>query len=60
MSLFRSLLDSKLFSAERRDLTKLASQMLLEDGLLQALQKPMMSPAMTLNGKQFIYQPNHL
>lgn len=59
MSLFQSLLDSKPFSAERRDLTKLASQMLLEDGLLQALQKPMMSPAMTLNGKQFTYQPDH-
>ncbi|WP_255029726.1 hypothetical protein [Acetobacter persici] len=40
MSLFRSLLDSKPFSAERTDLTKLASQIPLEDSLLQALQKP--------------------
>ncbi|MFT8803547.1 MAG: hypothetical protein ABF812_16445 [Gluconobacter cerinus] len=38
MSLFRSLLDSKPFSAERAELMKLASQMSLEDSLLQALQ----------------------
>lgn len=40
MCLLRSLLDSKPFSAERTDLTKLASQMPLKDGLRQALQKP--------------------
>lgn len=40
MSLFRSLLDSKTFSAERTNLTKLVLQMPLEDGLLQALRKP--------------------
>ncbi|MFT8721776.1 MAG: hypothetical protein ABF443_10620 [Acetobacter malorum] len=40
MSLFRSLLDSKPFSAERRDLTKLASQMLLDKVLIQGLQQP--------------------
>ncbi|WP_227004796.1 hypothetical protein [Acetobacter senegalensis] len=42
MSLFRSLLDSKPFSAERTGLTKLALQRPLEDGLLQAFQKPIM------------------
>lgn len=42
MSLFRSLLNSKPFSAERTDLTKLAAQMPLEDNLLQAFQKPIM------------------
>lgn len=42
MSLLRSLLESKPFSAERTDLTKLASQMPVEDGLIQALQKPIM------------------
>ncbi|WP_244895053.1 hypothetical protein [Acetobacter indonesiensis] len=60
MSLFRSLLNSKPFSTERINLTKLASQMPVEDGLLQALQKPMISPPMTLNGKQFTYQQDHL
>ncbi|OAG71612.1 hypothetical protein Amal_04077 [Acetobacter malorum] len=40
MSLFRSLLDSKPFSAERAEFTKLALQTPLEDSLLQALQKP--------------------
>lgn len=59
MSLFRSLLNSKPFSAERKDLTKLASQMLLEDSLRQTLQKPITSPAMTLNGKLFTYQLDH-
>ncbi|MFT8816348.1 hypothetical protein [Acetobacter fabarum] len=39
MSLFRSLLDSKPFSAERRDLTKLASQMLLDKVSIQELQQ---------------------
>ncbi|WP_244183832.1 MULTISPECIES: hypothetical protein [Acetobacter] len=39
MSLFRSLLDSKPFSAERIDLTGLASQTALEDNLLQTLKK---------------------
>ncbi|WP_249212328.1 hypothetical protein [Acetobacter persici] len=40
MSLFRSLLNSNPFSAERAEFTKLASQMPLESDLLQALQKP--------------------
>lgn len=40
MSLFRSLLDSKPFSDERTELTKLVSEMLLEDDLLQALRNP--------------------
>lgn len=42
MSLFRSLLNSKPFSAERAEFTKLALKMPLEDDLLQALQKPIM------------------
>ncbi|WP_244926395.1 hypothetical protein [Acetobacter orleanensis] len=42
MSLFRSLLNSKPFSAERAEFTKLALQTPLEDGLIQALQKPIM------------------
>ncbi|MFS8371614.1 hypothetical protein [Acetobacter indonesiensis] len=40
MSLFRSLLNSKPFSPERINLTKLSSQMPLENEVLQALQKP--------------------
>lgn len=39
MSLFRSLLNSKPFSVERADLTKLASQIPLEDDLHQVLQR---------------------
>ncbi|WP_255319400.1 hypothetical protein [Acetobacter indonesiensis] len=56
MSLFRSLLDSKPFSAERAEFTKLASQMPLEDGLLRALQKPIQSRTNQHLGIQFLYQ----
>ena len=56
MSLFRSLLNSKPFSAERTDLTKLASQMLLDEDLLQALQKPIPSRNKQHFGKQYPYQ----
>ncbi|GAN69826.1 hypothetical protein [Acetobacter orleanensis] len=43
MSLFRSLLNSKPFSPERTNLTKLSSQIPLENEVLQALQKPIRS-----------------
>ena len=55
MSLLRSLLDSKPFSAERTDLTKLASQMPLEDGLRQALQKPISSRSKQHFGSHLTY-----
>ncbi|MFT8542078.1 hypothetical protein [Acetobacter sp.] len=55
MSLFRSLLNSKPFSDERADLTKLASQIPLEDALLQALQKPIPSRSEQHFGRQFTY-----
>lgn len=56
MSLFRSLLDSKPFSAERAELMKLASQMSLEDNLLQALQKPVPTRSKQHFGRQSSYQ----
>ncbi|WP_158309230.1 hypothetical protein [Komagataeibacter medellinensis] len=56
MSLFRSLLHSKPFSAERAEFTKLASQMPVEDGLLQALQKPIRSRSKQHFGRQSSYQ----
>ncbi|BBC81475.1 hypothetical protein Abin_012_003 [Acetobacter orientalis] len=56
MSLFQSLLDSKPFSAERAEFTKLASQMPLEGGLLQALQKPIPSRSKQHFGRQSSYR----
>ncbi len=56
MSLFRSLLNSKPFSAERAEFTKLALQTPLENGLLQALQKPIRSRSKPLFGRQSSYQ----
>ncbi|WP_255030973.1 hypothetical protein [Acetobacter persici] len=55
MSLLRSLLDSKPLSAERTDLTKLASQMPLENDLLQALQKPIPTRSKQHFGRQRTY-----
>lgn len=55
MSLFRSLLNSKPFSAERTDLTKLASQMPVKDALLQALQKSIPSRSKQHFGRQSHY-----
>lgn len=55
MSLLRPLLDSKPFSAERTDLTKLASEMPLEHDLLQALQRPIPSR----NKQHFGRQPTY-
>lgn len=56
MSLFQSLLDSKPFSAERAELMKLASQMSLEDSLLQALQKPVPTRSKPHFSRQSSYQ----
>lgn len=56
MSLFRSLFDSKPFSAERKEVTKLASQMPLEDALLHSLQKHIPSATNQQVGSQLIYQ----
>ena len=56
MSLFRSLLDSKPFSAERAELMKLASQMLLDGDLRQALQKPIPNQSTQHFGRQSAYQ----
>ncbi|MFT9027244.1 hypothetical protein [Acetobacter indonesiensis] len=56
MSLFRSLLNSKPFSRERINLTKLSSHMPLENEVLQALQKPIRSRSKPLFGRQSHYR----
>ncbi|MFT9063198.1 MAG: hypothetical protein ABF430_05255 [Acetobacter persici] len=56
MSLFRSLLDSKPFSAERAELMKLASQTSLENSLLQALQKHVPTRSKPSFGRRSPYQ----
>lgn len=56
MSLLRSLLDSKPFSAERAEFTKLASQILFDEDLSQALDEPIPRRSKQHFGRQSPYQ----